>query len=487
MTKTLIDILSGVKISEKPANFNETTPITSVVFDSRKVVPGSLFVAISGEKANGHDYLKMAEEKGAAALLVQQPEAARGLSLPWVAVNDSQEALGICAANYFDHPSDRLKLVGITGTNGKTTCATLLYQLFMQTGHPCGLISTVENRIGEAVIPATHTTPDPVSLQHLLAKMVENGCEYAFMEVSSHAIEQRRIAGLRFEGAVFTNLTHDHLDYHKTFAVYRDVKKQFFDHLPKTAFALVNVDDKNGKFMLQNTAASTYTYGLKKSATYKAKITENSLDGLHLHFDGQDFHARMIGEFNAYNLLAVYGSARLLGLDALSTLTVLSNLRGAEGRFDYTIGAQSGTIGIVDYAHTPDALENVLETIELLKKRNSKVFTVTGCGGDRDKTKRPKMASICAKKSHLLIMTSDNPRTENPDAILRDMENGLTPEEQKQALTIADREQAIKTACQLAGKDDIILVAGKGHEKYQEIDGIKHPFDDKAMLIKYLH
>ncbi|MBL7802550.1 MAG: UDP-N-acetylmuramoyl-L-alanyl-D-glutamate--2,6-diaminopimelate ligase [Saprospiraceae bacterium] len=486
MPKTLFDILSSIEILESTGPDPRTVAINAIRFDSRQVQAGDLFVAVQGAGADGHDYIPMALEKGAAAVLYQNPLADTRQPATFLRVADSAEALGRVAANFYGRPSEQLTLVAVTGTNGKTTVTTLLWQCFTRLGYRCGLIGTVENRIGEQITPSTHTTPDAVRLQALLRQMADAGCEYVFMETSSHAIHQRRIAGARFAGAVFTNLTHDHLDYHGTFAAYRDAKKQLFDDLPAEAFALTNADDRNGKFMLQNTRARTLTYGLKTPSVYKAKIIENALSGLHLRLDDEDFHARLIGEFNAYNLLAVYGVAQQLGIDKQATLTVLSDLRGAEGRFDYVVHPEkAGCIGIVDYAHTPDAVEKVLETIQKLKKRGSKVITVLGCGGDRDKTKRPVMAQVAARMSDQAILTSDNPRTEDPQAILRDMEAGLTPEDLKKTLTIENREQAIKTAVRLAGPGDIILVAGKGHEKYQDINGVKHPFDDREMLEKW--
>jgi UDP-N-acetylmuramoyl-L-alanyl-D-glutamate--2,6-diaminopimelate ligase len=398
------------------------------------------------------------------------------------------------ASNFYGNPSHDLQLVGVTGTNGKTTTVTLLWQLFTGLGFKCGLIGTVENRIGEEIMPSTHTTPDAVRLHELLRRMAQAGCTYVFMEVSSHAVHQRRIAGARFVGGVFSNLTHDHLDYHKTFAEYRDAKKKFFDDLPKKAFALSNTDDRNGAFLLQNTAAAKYTYGLKNPADFKTKIIENSLSGLHLNVDGEQIMARLIGEFNAYNLTAAYAVARLLlgegknqGVSKAEILTLLSDLRGAEGRFDYVSHpTKPGCIAIVDYAHTPDALEKVLETVQKLKRKTSQVITVTGAGGDRDKTKRPLMAQISARFSNQLILTSDNPRTEDPAAILRDMEAGLDAEGLKKTLVIQDREQAIKTAVRLAQAQDVIVVAGKGHEKYQEVNGVRHPFDDKEVLARWM-
>lgn len=470
--------------------------IGQIRFDSRAVQPGDVFVAVRGAAADGHQFIDKAIENGAAAVVCE------GLAIgeivhrsSFIVVTDSAEALGQMASIYFNNPSAEITLVGITGTNGKTTTATLLWQLFTALGNKCGLIGTVENRIGDEVVASTHTTPDAVRLHELLRQMAEAGCTHVFMEVSSHAVHQKRIAGAGFAGGVFTNLTHDHLDYHQTFAEYRDAKKKFFDELPQTAFALTNADDKNGAVMLQNTRAEKQTYGLKKPADFKAKIIENSLAGLHLELDGEQIHARMIGEFNAYNLTAAYAVAMFLStakphrfskpkrFEKTDILTKLSNLSGAEGRFDYLPHpSKPGCIAIVDYAHTPDALEKVLETIAKLKKKNSRVITVTGAGGDRDKTKRPIMAQVCARLSDQLILTSDNPRTEDPTAILKDMEAGLGADDLRKTLTIQDREQAIKTAVKLAGANDVILVAGKGHEKYQDIKGVKYPFDDKAIL-----
>ncbi len=461
--------------------------IGQIRFDSRAVQPGDVFVAVSGAAVDGHQFIEKAIENGAAAI-VQSGKKLSNYPVTNVRVADSAAALGQMASNYFGNPSTELSLIGITGTNGKTTTATLLWQLFTALGHKCGLIGTVENRVGEEVMASTHTTPDAVKLHKLFRQMVYAGCTHVFMEVSSHAVDQRRIAGASFAGGVFTNLTHDHLDYHKTFAAYRDAKKKFFDDLPTSAFALTNADDKNGLMMLQNTRAGKYTYGLKKLANFKAKIIENSLEGLHLELDGTEIHARQIGAFNAYNLVTVFAVAMLLEGDQKreAILTNLSNLKGAEGRFEYIIHpTKTACIGIIDYAHTPDALEKVLETIAKLKKKNARVITVTGAGGDRDKTKRPIMAQISARYSDQLILTSDNPRTEDPAAILTDMEAGLDAEGLRKTLTIQDREQAIKTAVRMAGPNDVILVAGKGHEKYQDIQGVKHPFDDKQVLSKF--
>lgn len=463
--------------------------IGQIRFDSRMVTPGDVFVAVRGAAADGHQFIPVALEKGAKVIVCEAWTGSTDATI--IRVKDSAEILGVLASRYYGNPSEAFTLIGITGTNGKTTTTTLLWQLFTALGYKCGLIGTVENRIGETIIPSTHTTPDAVRLHALFREMADAGCSHVFMEVSSHAVHQRRIAGAKFAGGVFTNLTHDHLDYHGSFANYRDAKKKFFDDLPKGAFALTNVDDKNGMVMLQNTQARKYSYGLKKPADFKSKIIENSLTGLHLELNGMELFVRLIGEFNAYNLTAAYAVGALLsegsrqvGTDQL--LTALSNLPGAEGRFEYVVHpVKLGCIGIIDYAHTPDALEKVLETIAKLKKKTSRVITVSGAGGDRDKTKRPVMAQVCAQLSDQLILTSDNPRTEDPAAILKDMEAGLDEKGLQKTLVIQDREQAIKTAVRLAGPGDVILVAGKGHEKYQDIQGVKHPFDDKAMLLKY--
>ncbi len=467
---------------------NADVEIRAICSDSRRVQAGDIFVAVRGTAADGHRFIPQALERGASAVVVEQwpndealPEAVV------VKVQDSAEALGHLAAAFFGHPSRRMRVVAVTGTNGKTTTTTLMYQLLTALRRKVGLIGTVENRIGEQVMSSALTTPDAITLQQTLSQMADAGCVEVFMEASSHAIHQRRIAGIHLVGAVFTNLTHDHLDYHKTFANYRNAKKMLFDDLPNTAFALTNADDRNGAFMLQNTLATRYTYALKTPADFKAKIIDNSLHGLHLDINGTQLHTRLIGAFNAYNLTAAYAVAQLLGFDKEPVLMALSNLLGAEGRFETVRDAQRPPrIGIVDYAHTPDALQNVLETIAHLRRHPARILTVVGCGGDRDKTKRPIMAQIAAQWSDQLILTSDNPRTEDPYDILRDMEAGLGPEEMQRTLVIENREQAIKTACRLAQPGDIILVAGKGHEKYQDIQGVKYPFDDKAMLQKYL-
>ncbi|MCB0651580.1 MAG: UDP-N-acetylmuramoyl-L-alanyl-D-glutamate--2,6-diaminopimelate ligase [Saprospiraceae bacterium] len=473
----LLRDLPGVKV--EGATDKE---ILNIEFDSRKAGRESLFVAVKGVNADGHDFIEKAIKNGAEVIVAERIMEKRDPKVTWIIVGNSAAALGRLAAAFYGHPSKKLKLVGVTGTNGKTTVATLLYRLFSDMGYKTGLLSTIENKIGAMVLDATHTTPDAVALNALLSEMVEAGCDYAFMEVSSHAIWQSRIAGVTFTGAIFTNLTHDHLDYHKTFKAYIEAKKKFFDDLPKSAFALVNVDDKRGNVMVQNTAAKIYRYSLHNLVDFKAKIIENSLKGLHLELDNTEFFSRLIGDFNAYNLLAVYGTARLLGFDKLEVMQALSNLKTAEGRFDYVMDEKGDRIGIVDYAHTPDALEKVLHTIFELRQNDVKIITVFGCGGDRDRTKRPKMAKVAADYSDQVILTSDNPRSEEPAAIIREMEEGLPAYGKHKALSIEDRKNAIKTACRLAQKGDIVLIAGKGHEKYQEIKGVKYPFDDKKIL-----
>ncbi len=455
--------------------------IAALVFDSRKVVAGSLFFAVRGTLVDGHQYISQAIAAGAVAIICEEVPEGQDQNTVFIRVKEASAALGFAAANFYDHPSHKLKLVGVTGTNGKTTIATLLFQLFRELGYKCGMLSTVENRINQEVIAATHTTPDPVELNQLLHEMVMRGCDYAFMEVSSHAIVQHRITGLEFTGAIFSNITHDHLDFHKTFDQYLKAKKAFFDGLPNTSFALTNLDDRNGRVMLQNTKAHQKTYALKSMADFKARIIENQFGGLFLNIDNQEVWFKMVGSFNAYNLLAVYGAAMLLEQDKEKVLTVLSRLSGAEGRFDYFISANK-VIGIVDYAHTPDAVQNVLSTIKDIRKGSEQVITVIGCGGDRDKTKRPVMATVACEWSDKVILTSDNPRSEDPDQIIRDMQSGITPDQQRKAFAIADRKEAIKAACHLAQPEDIILLAGKGHEKYQEIKGVKYPFDDKQIL-----
>ncbi|MBP7184110.1 MAG: UDP-N-acetylmuramoyl-L-alanyl-D-glutamate--2,6-diaminopimelate ligase [Saprospiraceae bacterium] len=460
-----------------------STNIDGLSIDSRDIQKNYLFIAIKGTSLDGHEFIDKAIEKGAIAVIhdsiidIEKYDK----QVIFIKVKNSADVLGRVASNFYDNPSIKLKLVGITGTNGKTTTATLLYQLFLNLGYKVGLISTVENRIHDKIIPSTHTTPNAIHLQRLLNEMVEKGCDFAFMEVSSHAIDQNRIADVHFTGAVFTNITHDHLDYHKTFDNYLHAKKNFFDNLSKEAFALVNKDDRNSSFMLQNTKAKKYSYSILNTSNFKAKILENTIDGLHLDLDGFDFYGKMIGEFNAYNLVCVYACSYLLGVKKDEILTTLSKLNGAEGRFDY-IKTDDNIVGIVDYAHTPDAIEKVLTTINTLKSSNSKVITVVGCGGDRDKAKRPVMTKISCEFSDVVVVTSDNPRTENPSAIIEDMLEGLSPTFKNKIIVNENRLHAIQTACKLASKDDFILIAGKGHEKYQEVNGVKTPFDDKKIL-----
>ncbi|HJT72993.1 MAG TPA: UDP-N-acetylmuramoyl-L-alanyl-D-glutamate--2,6-diaminopimelate ligase [Chitinophaga sp.] len=478
--KTLRDILYNVSI--QAVHGSTDTSVNQLSIDSRAIGKGDAFIAIKGVHADGHLFIDKALAQGAAAIICEDLPQTLADNVSYIRVSNSAAAAGIIAGNYYDNPSQKLKLVGVTGTNGKTTIATLLFRLFSTLRFHCGLLSTVQNQIGDKIIPATHTTPDAIQLNALLAEMVEEGCEYVFMEVSSHAIHQQRIAGLRFMGGIFSNITHDHLDYHKTFDEYIRVKKAFFDGLPNNAFALSNLDDKRGNVMLQNTKAKKTTYSLRTVADFKGKILENNLTGLIMLVNEKEVHFRLIGEFNAYNLLAVYGTAIMLGQNKDEVLQALSNLSGAEGRFDYITSAQQRIIGIVDYAHTPDALLNVLATIKKLRKGNEQVITVVGCGGDRDTAKRPIMAEVAAEHSDKVILTSDNPRSEDPAEIIRQMEAGVPVHLKKKVLSILDRKEAIKTACSLANGEDIILVAGKGHEKYQDIKGVKHPFDDKQIL-----
>jgi UDP-N-acetylmuramoyl-L-alanyl-D-glutamate--2,6-diaminopimelate ligase len=475
----LQELLYGIAITNLIGTTNRE--VSELVFDSRQVRKGDVFFAIRGTLSDGHDYIFSTIEKGAAVVICEQVPQDLTASVTYIAVADSAVALGIMAANFCENPASKLQLIGITGTNGKTTIATLLFKLFRGLGYKSGLISTVQNHINDQIIPATHTTPNPIALNKLLRDMVDAGCSYCFMEVSSHAIVQHRIAGLTFSGGVFSNITHDHLDFHLTFDNYLKAKKAFFDSLPKSAFALTNADDKNGMVMLQNTRASKKTYALKQLADFKARIIENSFRGLHLDVNGADVFFKLVGSFNAYNLLAAYGTAMLLEQDQLDVLTLLSSLDGAEGRFDYILSPQK-IIGIVDYAHTPDAVQNVLSTIQNIRKGNEQVITVIGCGGDRDKSKRPVMAQVACDWSDKVILTSDNPRTEDPQAIVNDMEAGVSPTNRRKTLVILDRKEAIKTACHLASPGDIILLAGKGHEKYQEINGVRTHFDDKEIL-----
>ncbi len=456
--------------------------INEVVFDSRKVGDKDLFVAQRGVAVDGHLFIDKAILSGASVIVCEKTPEAKDERVTYVEVDDSSSALAIISANFYENPSKKLKLIGVTGTNGKTTIATLLCQLFKKAEFKVGLLSTVKVVVNNKEYKATHTTPDSVMINRYLAEMVEEGVEYCFMEVSSHGIHQKRTEGLEFVGGVFTNLSHDHLDYHETFAEYRDVKKEFFDSLPKTSFALVNIDDKNGQIMLQNCKANKQTYALKTLADFKAKVLEKSFSGSLLTVNGVEVWTKLIGVFNAYNLLAIYGVANLLGLEKIEILRLLSDLESVSGRFQYTVSDDRVT-GIVDYAHTPDALKNVLQTVNDIRTGNEQVITVVGCGGDRDKTKRPKMAHIASQLSTQVVFTSDNPRTEDPQVIIDEMEVGVAAENYKKTLSVLDRRQAIKTACKLSKPGDIILIAGKGHENYQEINGERNHFDDLEEVI----
>ena len=470
------------KVSIQSVFGNTSVEVADLQLDSRLVTPGCCFIAIKGTLSDGHDYITEAVKRGATSVICETMPIELVDGVTYIEVLNPGVACAQIAHRFFGEPSLKMKLVGVTGTNGKTTVATLLYKLFSSLDHSCGLVSTVENIIAGEIIPSTHTTPDAISLNRLLRKMADKGCEYVFMECSSHAIQQNRIEGLNFAGAIFTNITHDHLDYHKTFNEYIRVKKSWFDGLPKNAFAISNADDKRGQVMLQNTSARTFLYGLKSMVDFKARILDNSLSGLHLIIDEADVHFKIAGEFNAYNLLAVYAAAVLLGKDKQQVLIELSGLSGAEGRFEVTNAPRSRVVGIIDYAHTPDALLNVLATINHLRKGNEKVITVVGCGGNRDRTKRPVMAQVACEHSDKVIFTSDNPRNEEPMDILKEMEAGVNVSARKKYLTIPDRREAIKTAVSLSDGDDIILLAGKGHEKYQEIAGVKYDFDDREVL-----
>jgi UDP-N-acetylmuramoyl-L-alanyl-D-glutamate--2,6-diaminopimelate ligase len=455
--------------------------IKDIHFDSRKIEVNDVFVAINGTASNGHDYIDTAIAQGAIGVVCEQiPEKLKD-GVTYIEVDSSSKALAIMASNFYGVPSENLKLVGVTGTNGKTTVASLLYQLFKRAGYKVVLLSTVKILVNEKEYGATHTTPDSLTINKYLSEMNTEGVEFCFMEVSSHGIHQNRTEGLHFEGGIFTNLSHDHLDYHETFAEYRDVKKSFFDKLPKSAFSLVNVDDKNGLIMLQNTVAKKYTYALKSYANYRAQILENQLNGLFLKVNDNEVWTKLIGDFNAYNLLAIYGTADLLGMESVEVLRLISELESVSGRFEYLISEEKIT-AIVDYAHTPDALKNVLETINSIRTKNEELITVVGCGGDRDKSKRPIMAKIASALSTKVIFTSDNPRSEVPQAIIEDMEAGVEPQNFKKTMSIVDRKQAIKTACQLAKPNDIILIAGKGHEADQEIIGVRNDFNDYEIV-----
>jgi UDP-N-acetylmuramoyl-L-alanyl-D-glutamate--2,6-diaminopimelate ligase len=482
--KLLRDILYKVGLLEVSGTTNMA--ITSVVFDSRRVEKDCLFVAVRGTQSDGHAYIDKAIEQGAIAVICEEFPLKISERIAYVKVKDAGEALGIIASNFYDSPSQQLKLIGITGTNGKTTTTTLLFRLFRAMGHKAGMLTTVKNQINAEEIPATHTTPDAVELNKLLRRMVDAGCKYAFMEVSSHAVVQQRIAGIEFAGGIFTNITHDHLDYHKTFDAYIKAKKGFFDQLPSDAFALVNKDDSNSTVMVQNCRALKRSFSIHSSADYKCRVIENQFSGLLLQLDGTEMWSKLIGSFNASNLLAVYAAALLLNQDRMNVLTTLSTLGSVEGRFQYVRG-ENGVTAIVDYAHTPDALVNVLKTIKDIRTGNEQVITVVGCGGDRDTAKRPVMARIACEWSNRVVLTSDNPRTEKPESILEQMQEGVDVVKRRTTLTITDRREAIRTAVSLANPGDIILVAGKGHEKYQEINGVKHPFDDLEVLTETLN
>ena len=473
------EILNGIEVVSVTGTKNRA--ITGIEFDSRKVKKDSLFVAIKGYKSDGHDFVNSAIASGASAIICEILPEKPDKNICWIKTGDSAKALGLAASNFFGNPSRSLKLVGVTGTNGKTTIASLLYRMFLQLGYKCGLFSTVCNYINEKELEATHTTPDPVQLNSLLSQMVDEGCDFAFMEVSSHSAHQKRIAGLKFAGGIFTNLTHDHLDYHKTFENYLEAKKSFFDSLPVEAFALVNLDDRNGRVMLQNCKASHYSFSVRTMADYRCNIIEQGFEGMELKIQGEEVWTRFIGAFNASNLLAVYAASELLGAAKKEILTILSDLNSVSGRLE-VIKSPGGISGIVDYAHTPDALLNVIDTINKIREAGVHLITVVGAGGDRDRTKRPKMAAISAEGSDKVILTSDNPRTEDPEKILDEMETGITPDLKRKTLRITNRHEAIKTAVMLANDGDVVLIAGKGHETYQEIMGVKHHFDDREEL-----
>lgn len=477
----LQNIIPVKLITKTVGNIN--VDIDELTFDSRKVKGGSCFFAIRGTQSDGHSYIPKAIESGATAIVCETLPAECPSNVTFIQVDDSSVALGYMASAFFGNPSQKLKLVGITGTNGKTTTVTLLYRLARRMGHKAGLLSTVVNYIDDVEVPSTHTTPDPIQLNALLKQMVDTGCDYCFMEVSSHSVVQNRIAGLTFAGGIFSNITHDHLDYHKTFAEYLKAKKRFFDHLPADAFALTNADDRNGMVMVQNTKAKVYTYSLRSMADFRCKVIENHFDGMMLNIDGVEVWTRLLGRFNAYNLLAIYSTLLLLGFEKNEVLTGISDVTPVSGRFEY-VRSGHGVTAVVDYAHTPDALENVIKTINEIKSDDQRLITVVGAGGNRDKTKRPVMAKVAAELSDIVILTSDNPRSEEPQDIINDMKAGVDASQAKKVITIVDRREAIRTACMLALKGDIILVAGKGHENYQEIKGVKHHFDDKEVLIE---
>lgn len=475
----LKEIVEGVSCKLKGIQDCE---ITGIQMDSRKIEKGNMFFALKGVMANGHEFIEKAVESGAAAVLCEILPEHLNENVSYVLVENSAKAAGLISANFYDHPSKKLKLVGVTGTNGKTTIASLLYQVFKLLGHKVGLVSTIHYLVDDEILPSSHTTPDTLKFNQLLVKMLDKGCEYVFAECSSHAIKQYRLEGLHFEGGIFTNMSHDHLDYHKTFDDYIRTKKSFFDNLPASSFALSNMDDKRGKVMLQNTKAEKHTFGLQSFSDFKLKVLENSLMGMILKIENRELHVSLMGDFNASNILAVYATCCLLEIEKEETLVALSRLKPAEGRFDIVANRERQIVGVVDYAHTPDALEKILNSLSKLKKGKGQLICLVGAGGDRDKSKRPEMAKIAATIADKVILTSDNPRTEDPLEILKDMEGGIPLRAAKKCITIADRRQAIKTACLMAQKGDWILVAGKGHEKYQDINGVKHPFDDKEIL-----
>ncbi len=481
--KLLKDLIYGVRIVEVHGSTN--IAVEQLAYDSRKVKPFTMFVAMKGTQVDGHQYIDQAITDGAVAIVCQEFPAELREGVSYIKVVDSTRALGVISANFYDHPSEKIKLVGITGTNGKTTSVTLLYDLFRLLGYKVGLISTVVNKVHADVVEATHTTPNSLELNQLLSRMVEKGCKYCFMEVSSHAVDQQRIAGVSFAGAVFTNITRDHLDYHGTFDNYIAAKKGFFDQLSEDAFALTNMDQQHGETMVHDTKASVHTYGINNIADFKAKVVESRFDGLHLDIDNKDLYTRLIGDFNAYNALVAYSIGVLLNQEKLDVLATLSNLNPPEGRFQH-VSSEKGITAIVDYAHTPDALENVLKTIKNIRTGNEMVITIVGCGGDRDKGKRPLMAEIACKLSDQVIFTSDNPRSEDPEVIIEDMRRGVPPEDYKKTLSITNRREAIKTACSMGHSGDILLIAGKGHEKYQIIKDETLPFDDMEEVVETL-
>ena len=479
--KKINDILKRCNVIEIVGRDDRT--VSSLIFDSRKSSENVAFFAVRGTQVDGHDYISKSIEQGCHVVVCERLPENIADDVTYYVVDNTAKALGLAASEFYGRPSEKLRLVGVTGTNGKTTIATLLYRLFFNAGYPCGLLSTIENRINNVVVPSTHTTGDQLQINEMLSKMVDAGCEYAFMEVSSHAVDQDRIAGLHFEGGIFTNLTHDHLDYHKTVAAYRDAKKKFFDNLPSSAFALTNLDDKNGMVMLQNTKAKKKTYSLRTDADFKGVVLESYFDGMELKINRNNIFTYLVGRFNVSNLLAIYGAASLLGMNDDDLLKGVSQLQSASGRFQ-VVQSESGIVGIVDYAHTPDALKNVLDTINEIRTHNETLITIAGAGGNRDAAKRPEMAAVAVEKSDRLIITSDNPRFEEPEEIIKQMKAGVGGEYYNKVLSITDRREAIRTAVALAKRGDIILVAGKGHEDYQDIKGVKHHFDDVEELTK---